>query len=151
MKKSLIIPSIVLSVLSLTALAIAQEPAPAVAPQNAEVSTSTSVSSEPAITEPATEAGTSTDNINALYTYGSVVRTGVDQVTIMEYDFEKDQDVEVSYTVTPQTVLQGIKLMEELKPNDDVEIMYQDVEGKRVAKIVSKSTDTENTTGGQGE
>lgn len=79
-------------------------------------------------------------NEDAMYTYGNVVSAADGKITVMEYDFENDQDVEIPYTVDVKTVFQNLAGLTDIQAGDEVEIMYEEVNAQRVAKMVSKTT-----------
>ncbi len=77
---------------------------------------------------------------NAMYTYGNVVTAGEGVISVLEYDFENDQDIEIGYSVNEETVFQNLTGLEEVQAGDEVEIMYEEADGQRVAKMVSKTS-----------
>lgn len=69
---------------------------------------------------------------NDKFSFGKVMSVAADQVTIKEYDFAKDADVEVAYTVTSATELGNVASVKDLVADDDVVIDYVEQDGKRV-------------------
>lgn len=59
------------------------------------------------------------------FCFGKVVEFTTDTLTIKEYDFARDADVQVSYKVTPQTEYGNVASLEGLKVGDDVVLDYQ--------------------------
>ena len=66
------------------------------------------------------------------YTYGTVTKIAGDQVTISEYDFEADKDVEMTYQVDPKAEFENVKSAAEVKVGDNIEIDYLVKDGKKV-------------------
>jgi hypothetical protein len=75
---------------------------------------------------------------NDKFSFGKVVSVAADQITVKEYDFAKDADVEVAYSVTPETELGNINAVADLKANDDIVIDYLEKDGKRVVTTLVK-------------
>ncbi len=67
------------------------------------------------------------------FSFGRVISVGAEAITVREYDFERDEDVEVVYEVVPETEFGNIDELAELQPDDDVVLDYQVVDGERVA------------------
>ncbi len=72
------------------------------------------------------------------FSFGKVVSIAADQVTVKEYDFAKDADVEVVYTTTAETELGNVNAVADLTAEDDVVIDYVEKEGKRVVTTLVK-------------
>lgn len=75
---------------------------------------------------------------NDKFSFGKVVSVAADSIAVKEYDFAKDADVEVSYSVTPETELGNINAVADLKASDDVVIDYVEKDGKRVVTTLVK-------------
>jgi hypothetical protein len=75
---------------------------------------------------------------NDKFSFGKVVSVAADAITVKEYDFAKDADVEVAYAVTPETELGNINAVADLKASDDVVIDYVEKDGKRVVTTLVK-------------
>ncbi len=92
--------------------------------------------SAPAATEPsAEELGDEEDDIN--YSYGAVKSVAADHLVLTEYDYEKDADVDVTYSVDSNVELENVSAMAEIKAGDSVEIDYVEKDGKKVAVLIS--------------
>jgi len=79
------------------------------------------------------------DDLDGLkYGYGTVVSAADDKIVILGYDFEKDEEVEVSYAMDPQTKLNNIAAVTELVKNDVVEIYYEEKDGQKTATSITK-------------
>lgn len=75
---------------------------------------------------------------NDKFSFGKVVSVAADSITVKEYDFAKDADVEVAYSVTSETELGNVNAVADLKANDDVVIDYLEKDGKRVVTTLVK-------------
>ena len=75
---------------------------------------------------------------NDKFSFGKVISVAADSITVKEYDFAKDTDVEVAYSVTPETELGNVNAVADLKADDDVVIDYVEKDGKRVVTTLVK-------------
>ncbi|MBF0485413.1 MAG: hypothetical protein HQL16_02750 [Candidatus Omnitrophica bacterium] len=75
---------------------------------------------------------------NDKFSFGKVVNVAAGQITVKEYDFTKDADVEMTYSVTSETELGNINAVTDLTANDDVVIDYVEKDGKRVVTTLVK-------------
>lgn len=75
---------------------------------------------------------------NDKFSFGKVVSVAADSITVKEYDFAKDADVEVTYSVTPETELGNVNAVADLKADDDIVIDYVEKDGKRVVTTLVK-------------
>ena len=78
------------------------------------------------------------DNDEMSYSYGSVVSTAADKIVLSEYDYESDQDVEVSYQVAAETTVENVKAITDLVKGDNVEIFFKEVDGAKKAQVITK-------------
>ena len=67
------------------------------------------------------------------FTFGTVVRISKVSITILEYDFEKDEDVEMAYDLVESTELINIEAISDLRIGDEIEMEFKEEEGKRLA------------------
>ncbi len=72
------------------------------------------------------------------FSFGKVVNVSAQEVMVKEYDFAKDADVEVAYTITAETELGNVNAITDLAANDDVVIDYMEKDGKRVVTTLVK-------------
>lgn len=102
---------------------------------------------EPEVAQPAAPAADSAtvetvpeDELK--YTFGSVVKVGGDEVTILEYNDEAEQEIEVAYKIDGNTQYRNINALSELAANDSVEIFYQETNGvKTITQIIKEMAD----------
>lgn len=71
------------------------------------------------------------------YSYGTVVSITGDQLVVLEYDYDKDAEVEVTYQVPATAEFNNVKTLADLKKDDNIEIYYKEAEGKKVAEIIA--------------
>ena len=72
------------------------------------------------------------------YTYGSVVSVSPTVVVISEYNYESDQEVQMSYGVNAETKFNNISSLQELAKDDNVDIYYKVLGDQKVAKMITK-------------
>ena len=75
---------------------------------------------------------------NDKFSFGKVVAVTASDITVKEYDFAKDADVQVTYSVTSETELGNINAVSDLKVDDDIVIDYTEKDGKRVITTLVK-------------
>ncbi len=84
------------------------------------------------------------------FSFGKVVSVAADSVTVKEYDFAKDADVETTYTLTPETELGNINAVADLKAGDDIVIDYVEKDGARkVTTLVKEEKGAEAPANGE--
>ena len=70
------------------------------------------------------------------YAYGVVTSASGDQIVISEYDYETDMDVDISFTVTEDTIIDGVGSISDISAGDNAEIDYVVKDGKKIAQMV---------------
>jgi hypothetical protein len=78
------------------------------------------------------------------YSFGRVIAVTESQIIVKEYDYSSEEDVEVVYIITSETVLINVETYVELLIGDDVEIDYKDSNGQKIAMVIAKEL-LENT------
>ncbi len=78
------------------------------------------------------------ENNEDKFSFGKVVSVSAQEVVVKEYDFAKDADVEVSYSVTAETEFGNVNAITELVANDDIVIDYLEKDGKRFVTTLVK-------------
>lgn len=71
------------------------------------------------------------------YSWGVVVKVTPQEVTVLEYDYDLDEEVEIVYKVGRDTEFRSMAALNDLKEGDSVEIDYVLKGGNKVAKIIS--------------
>lgn len=83
--------------------------------------------------------------------FGSVIKTSENQIVISQYNSDQEIDQEVTYVVDPQTHIEGATTVGEIAAGQEVEILYEDLDGNKVARFISKELlpddETPDTTG----
>ena len=74
------------------------------------------------------------------YSFGTVVKVGEGEVTVLEYDYSKDEEGEVIYMVNPETQLDNVGSLQELVKDDNVEVYFKEMDGKKVASMLIKES-----------
>ena len=72
------------------------------------------------------------------FSFGKVVSVNAQEVMVKEYDFAKDADVEVAYSITSETELGNVNAVTDLAVNDDIVIDYVEKDGKRTVTTLVK-------------
>ncbi len=70
--------------------------------------------------------------------FGSVVKASAAEIVISQYNSEQEMDQEVTYTVDPQTHIEGAASTAEIAAGEEVEILYEEMGGGKVARFISK-------------
>ncbi len=83
-------------------------------------------------------AATQVDLSQFIYSYGTVLKASDTEITLQEYDYDSDVEKEITYQISAETKLEGIKAVAELAPEDVVEVYYLEQDGKRTAKIIHR-------------
>ena len=78
------------------------------------------------------------EEVDVMYTFGTVARVSPGEIVLWEYDYDKDEEAAVSYTVVPETELNGMTSVEELQEGDAVEIYYIEEGGVRIAGFIQR-------------
>ena len=71
------------------------------------------------------------------YSYGTVVRASAAELVVSEYDYETDQDVEVTYALDPAVQLDNVANVSEIQAGDGVDIDFVTKDGKKTALAVA--------------
>ena len=71
-----------------------------------------------------------------LFSFGKVVSVAKNKLTISEYSFASDNDVEMAYEVSPKTEFANIRSLDGIKQEDDIVLDYIVKRGKRIATII---------------
>ena len=77
------------------------------------------------------------EEVETEYSYGTVKSVSGAQVVVSEYDFEKDADVDVTYTTDGSTQFEGVTNLAGAAAGDDIEIDYVVKDSNKVATLVS--------------
>jgi hypothetical protein len=87
------------------------------------------------------------------YSYGVVVSATANQIVLLEYDYDRDEEVQVVYTVDKSTELNNIGSMDQLKKDDNVEVYYKEANGQKMATSLEKEEipAEEDIVGGAGD
>jgi hypothetical protein len=72
------------------------------------------------------------------YTYGSVVSASPAEIVINEYNYETDEEVNMTYGVNAETKFNNIASPQDLAKDDNVDIYYKVAGDKKIAKMITK-------------
>ena len=76
--------------------------------------------------------------IDAQFSFGTVVSATATDLVVSEYNYDTDQNVDVSYVLDANTVYENVVNALELKQADEVDIEYKEVDGKKIITYLSK-------------
>lgn len=85
------------------------------------------------------------------YSWGTVSSVSSNQIVVSEYDYETDENSEVTYTLAPNTEFENVDSLKDIAVGDNVDIEYVVKNGKKVAKTITveKSSSEEESTPSQ--
>jgi hypothetical protein len=70
------------------------------------------------------------------YSYGEVLNSSSEDFDVLEYDYEKDEEQVVKYSVHSETVFTNFRALTQLAKGDSVEVYFTKSSGNRVAQTV---------------
>ena len=71
------------------------------------------------------------------YSWGIVSSISSNQVVVIEYDYDTQEDINVTYTLDPKVELKNVESLKDIKEGDNVVIDYAIKDGKKLAKIIT--------------
>jgi len=93
-------------------------------------------------------AGFSQEEENAEYTYGTIIEVKKDanEIVISEYDWEADEEVEITYSVDADIKIENADTWKNIPNGTYVDVEYvTDENGKRVANYINAYEPEEET------
>lgn len=72
------------------------------------------------------------------FTFGKIVRISKEQITIMEYNFEQEKEMEGVYEIGEQTEFLNVDGLSGLRVDDEVEIEFKPANGKNLIMAIAK-------------
>ncbi len=79
------------------------------------------------------------------YSYGIVVSHSPEQLVVLEYDYDSDEEIEVSYEINAETAVENVESLDKLQKDDGVEVYYREKDGKKIAVSIEKELITDDT------
>ena len=80
----------------------------------------------------------STEEVSSTgFAYGTVVNVAEDYLTVSEYDYENDEEVEKNYFVDSQAEIKGADSILGIAVDDNVDIAYRISNGKNIAQSIT--------------
>ena len=76
------------------------------------------------------------DDLENEYAYGTITTLTDKEILLKEYNYEKEEFVEISYQILPETKVRNTDSIKSIASGNQVEILYQDVDGKKNALVV---------------
>lgn len=81
------------------------------------------------------------------YSYGTAIKASDSQLTILEYNYDSDGEVEGTYMLDPSTKVQNVSSIKDIAAGTYVEIDYIVKGGKRIATVITVERETEQDLG----
>lgn len=101
--------------------------------------------SHPAIAQEVNEpaAVTANDNLDAgvidiNYSYGIVTNISPAEITLLEYDYDRDEEIQVTYKIDAETEFNNLDSIDKVVKSDEIEIYYVNQDGVKLAKSIEK-------------
>lgn len=70
------------------------------------------------------------------YSWGRVSGLSSNQIIVKEYDYESDEEVDVSYVIDPGVKIENVNSLEEITIGDSVGIDFLARDSEKVAKVI---------------
>ena len=71
------------------------------------------------------------------YAWGTAKTISSNQIVVIEYDYDNDQDIEATYSVDPKVELRGVNSLKDITAGDSLDIEYVIQSGKKIAKVIT--------------
>ena len=81
------------------------------------------------------------DDIENEYAYGTITNITDKEILLKEYNYEKEEFVEITYQILPETKVRNTDSIKSIVNGNQIEILYQDVDGKKNALVVVLETE----------
>jgi hypothetical protein len=145
MKKSLLSFLLVLSGLVILSVSAHSQNAVS-APMVNAMDNATTTNNEDVITDETDDTATD-DAADEDFAFGTVVKVNDTQITILEYDFDSEEEKQNTYTLNSETKYENVSSPKEILPNDEVELNFKEDNGTKIATMVYKDIVTEEDEG----
>lgn len=81
------------------------------------------------------------DDLENEYAYGTITNITDKEILLKEYNYEKEEFVEITYQLMPETKVRNTDSIKSILNGNQIEILYQDVDGKKNALVVVLETE----------
>ena len=81
------------------------------------------------------------DDIENEYAYGTITSITDKEIVLKEYNYEKEEFVEISYQLLPETKVRNTDSLKSITNGNQIEILYQEVDTKKNALVVVLETE----------
>lgn len=81
------------------------------------------------------------DDIENEYAYGTITSITDKDILLKEYNYEKEEFVEISYQLLPETKVRNTDSIKSIASGNQIEILYQEVDGLKNALVVVLETE----------
>lgn len=72
------------------------------------------------------------------YAYGVVIKVAEPQLVVRQFDYDKEQDQDVTYTIDGSTLYRNCQSLKDVGVDDTVEVYYVEKGTEKLAKVVAK-------------
>lgn len=72
------------------------------------------------------------------FAFGEVVSVAADKIVILDYDLEKDMEVEVAFVINTETEYENVESIADIKAGDEVSVTFEEKDGQKVALVIIK-------------
>lgn len=81
------------------------------------------------------------DDIENEYAYGTITNITDKEILLKEYNYEKEEFVEITYKLLPETKVRNTGSIKSIVTGNQIEILYQEVDGVKNALVVVLETE----------
>ena len=81
------------------------------------------------------------DDIENEYAYGTITNITDKEILLKEYNYEKEEFVEITYQLLPETKVRNTGSIKSIINGNQIEILYQEVDDKKNALVVVLETE----------
>ena len=75
---------------------------------------------------------------DSLFSFGTVVSVSPQRIVLKEYDFEREEQMKVTYVINSQTQFENVQAASEIKTDDELEVYYKESNKEKVATVIAK-------------
>jgi len=79
----------------------------------------------------------SEDEHGDAFSYGTISNVSSGAITVQEYNYETDEELEAVYVVGPETEFKNANSLQDISAGVNVDIIFDVVDGKKNAKSIS--------------
>ena len=81
------------------------------------------------------------EQVDTLYGFGTVKKAFGDKLVVQEYDIETQSNVEVTYTLSSNAIIDGVGSLGEIQVGDAVDVVSTTRAGENLAQLILVEAD----------